>query len=268
MPEPKITFRIIRRCNFDCPGCCTFSSLERKGAVSLENFKRAIDILSECEFQGTLNVSGGETILHEDLPAMLEYASRKLDRARIALFTNGEWVGSRGWEYRLKSLFTGTNVLIHFSHDSQHTRGRLSAVGISPDCSGLEAAESERQAKARLFRDAMLGMGARPGVDFDFAFKGTIEAAENYMKDLGPVPVYLIRLREDPENTPKEYGFMALDVQEDNQVLVYPTLGHIPTGEPLGGLDSLPEALAMNRAALKDRGPADEQHHWTRQNRD
>jgi hypothetical protein len=42
---------------------------------------------------------------------------------------------------------------------------------------------------------------------------------------------------------------MAVDLDKDGRALVYPTLGHIPAGEALGGLDTLPEALRMNREA-------------------
>ena len=249
--EPKVTFRIIRRCNFDCPGCSTFSSLDRKGKVRIEDFRRAIDLLHTCNFRGVLNISGGEPTFHEDLPAMLKYASRKLKNGRIALFTNGDWIGNPGWRKKLEDLFIDANILIRFSLDRQHAQGALRAAGVTPTRARINTVEKQRKRKGRLFTDAMQSLAAVPGVNFDFAFKGSAAQAREYVRGMGKVPIYFIRFRKNPEKRPKDFGFLAIDVQKDDTLLVYPTLGHIPSGEPLGGLESLPHALDMNREALK-----------------
>ena len=265
--EPKISFRIIRSCNYDCPGCSTFSHMERKGAVRRDDFERAVDILASCRFEGTLNLSGGEPTFHKDLPSLVRYASERLPKARIALFTNGDWIGTPGWERKLRYLFVGKKVLIRFSLDRQHAEGALLAVEGRVSRKGLERVEKERKEKARLFKDAMLSFEAVPGVNYDFAFKGSLSEAGRYMAGLGDVPVYLIRFREDPEDRPREYGFLAIDVQESDELLVYPTLGHIPTGEPLGGIETLCRAVELNRTALKEKDFIDEQHQWIEKNR-
>lgn len=265
--EPKVTFRIIRRCNFDCPGCATFSHLNRKGAVRPKDFRKAVDILAACKFEGILNISGGEPTFHADLPALLRYASNALPNARIALFTNGDWIGTYNWQQTIEALFTGQNVLIRFSLDRQHAQGALMAESKNYNArKRLEAVENSRKQKARLFKKKMISLGAEPGINFDFAFKGSIIEAGQYMEGLGDVPVYLIRLRKDPENRPREYGFLAIDVQENDELLVYPTLGHIPDGEHLGGIEMLKQALELNRNALKDEVCIDEQHQWIKQN--
>lgn len=262
--EPKVTFRIIRKCNFDCPGCCTFSSLDRKGRVRADDFRSVIEILADNGFSGVLNISGGEPTLHEQLPELISYASGCLENARIAVFTNGEWIGDEGWKILMKSCFPASNVLIRFSHDEQHLRGKLRAEGKPLDESSLARARLQRSRKALMFRDGMQGLGAEPGLNFDFAFKGGLEEARLYMGELGDVPVYLIKLREDPERRPREFGFLAVDVQENDDLLVYPTLGHIPDREPLGGLERLAEALELNREALKAKPRNDKQHQWIR----
>lgn len=266
--EPKITFRIIRSCNFDCPGCSTFSHRDRKGAVQRDDFERAIDILASSDFEGTLNLSGGEPTFHKDLPSLVQYASEGLPKARIALFTHGDWIGGLGWQERLRSLFGGSNVLIRFSLDRQHAEGALAAVHGKGSRKDLKSVEKERKEKARLFKNAMPSLEAVPGVHYDFAFKGSLAEARRYMAGLGDVPVYLIRFRADPEDRPKDYGFLAIDVQEDNGLLVYPTLGHIPTGEPLGGIETLARAVELNRTELKKKDFMDEQHRWVEQDRD
>jgi hypothetical protein len=233
----------------------------------LNDFKRAIDILASCNFEGILNISGGEPTFHKDLPSLIRYASEGMPKARIAVFTNGDWIGAHDWQRQLRSLFVGKNVLIRFSLDRQHAEGALLAAGGLVNGNRLEAVENQRKQKARLFKDVMLSLEAVAGVNFDFAFKGSISEARRYMADMGDMPVYLIRFRADPENRPKENGFLAIDVQDNNDVLVYPTLGHIPSGESLGGIETLAHAVELNRNALKKKGFTDEQHQWIKENR-
>lgn len=265
--EPKITFRIIRTCNFACPRCSTFSHTKRKGAVRLNDFKRAIDILASCNFEGILNISGGEPTFHKDLPSLIRCASEALPKARIAVFTNGDWIGVDDWQRKLRSIFVGKNVLIRFSLDRQHAEGAVLAAGGSVKGNRLGTVEKQRKQKARLFKDVMLSLKALPAVNFDFAFKGSISEARRYMADMGDMPVYLIRFRAEPDKRPKEYGFLAIDVQDNNDLLVYPTLGHIPSGESLGGIETLSHAVELNRNALKKKASTDEQHQWIKENR-
>jgi hypothetical protein len=245
--EPKVTFRIIRRCNFDCPGCSTFSTMHRKGIMRMSDFQAAVNILRDYEFCGVLNISGGEPTLHRGLPVMIRYASSNLPAARIALFTNGDWVGRPGWKQRLKRLAVGPNVLIRFSLDVQHAQGAILAACQSINAANLKRVEQERIDKAKLFKEACIEFGFH----FDYAFKGSYTNARRYMRELGDVPVYLIRLRKNPDRRPKKWGFFAVDVEEDGGILVYPTLGHIPVNEPLGGMDALPIALEINRKAMQ-----------------
>lgn len=252
--EPKLTIRIIGRCNFRCPACSTFSSPERKGIMRLLDFKRAVDILASERFLGVVNISGGEPTLHPELVEMLSYISERLPENRVVLFTNGHWVGHPHWRQTLRHLLVETTVLVRFSLDRQHADGAVLAEMGSFDKNRFKAIEQERFEKARLFLNACLSEGALPAYRFDFAFKGSEEEAGNYMSVLGEVPLYLIRFRKDPLHRPKELGYFALDLNENNQVLVYPTLGHLSAGESLGGIDTLPAALKMNRIALKTKG--------------
>lgn len=211
------------------------------------DFQRIIDTLNSCGFRGTLNISGGEPTLHKRLPAMIHYASFNLPNANIAVFTNGDWIGRRKWRQKLRRLAGGNNTLIRFSLDSQHVHGLLLAAGKSLNSSNVTSSERERMDKANRFREACLA----DGINFDFAFKGSLRDARRYMHDLGEVPVYLIRFRKEPDRRPKKFGFFAVDVQEDSSVLVYATLGHIPAGQALGGIETLPSALVINRKLLQ-----------------
>lgn len=249
--EPKVSIRVLHRCNFRCPACSTFSSPERKGVLAVSDVERALEVLATEDFQGQLNFSGGETTLHPDLPAMLALAAERLGKAHVAVFTNGDWVGPDGWEDRLHSFLAGPNVLVRFSLDRQHAGGAALARGEPLDEDRVRAVEAERFDKARMFLEACRALGAKPGANYDFAFKGSFDEGREYTACLGDVPLYLIRFREDPSRRPKAFGFLAVDVDEDGRVLVFPTLGHIPSDEPLGGLETLAEALAMNRDAFR-----------------
>jgi hypothetical protein len=247
--DPRLTVRVIGRCTFRCQACSTFSSPERKGLLSPEDFGCVVGILAENDFSGTLHLSGGEPTLHPALSDMISLASRTLLSSRVVVFTNGEWVGSLGWRARLKSLFAGPNVLVRFSLDKQHVEGRARALLGAPTPESLAASEGDLFDKARSFLTACMEEGARPGANFDLAFKGTAAEGKAYLAPLGDVPVYPILFIKDPARRPKQVGVMAVDLDKDGRALVYPTLGHIPAGEALGGLDTLPEALRMNREA-------------------
>lgn len=218
--------------------------------MSPADFIQTIDILTQEMFRGQLNISGGEPTLHYNLLEMMSYAAKRLPDAQIALFTNGHWVGNDGWCDRLRAIMSGPNILVRFSLDRTHAEGAIGG-GWGPNREdNIRAMELTRLKKATMFVESCRDFAANPGVNFDFAFKGTLAEGRAYTKSLGDVPLYLIRFRQDPSKRPKELGFLAIDVNEDDVVLVYPTLGHIPTGEPLGGIDTLSSVLAMNRAEL------------------
>jgi uncharacterized Fe-S cluster-containing radical SAM superfamily protein len=222
--------------------------------MHLKDFKMAVDILVRERFLGVVNISGGEPTLHPELVEMLSYVAERLSENRVVLFTNGHWVGRPRWRQTLRRLLMETNVLVRFSLDSQHAEGAVLAEMDSFDESCFKAIELERFEKARLFLDACLSEGVLPDKRFDFAFKGSEKEARKYMSFLGEVPLYLILFQMEPLHRPKEFGYFALDLNENNQVLVYPTLGHLSAGKALGGINTLPAALKMNRMALKTKG--------------
>lgn len=247
--DPRLTVRIIGRCSFRCPACSTFSSPERKGVLSPADFGRILGVLRENGFHGTFHISGGEPTLHPALPEMAASASRSLPASRIVVFTNGGWVGSREWRARLKGLLGGPNVLVRFSLDRQHVEGRARARRAGVSAEALARSESELFAKAGEFLAACLAEGAAPGAHFDFAFKGTAGEAAAYLAPLGDVPVYPIEFQKDPVRRPRRTGVIAVDLDRDGRPLVFQTLSHIPAGEALGGLETLPEALRADREA-------------------
>lgn len=242
--EPKITIRIIGKCTFHCPACCTGSGPSREGILQFSDFRKIVDTLAQEKFLGIVNISGGEPTLHPLLLDMLSYLTKVLPNNRIVVFTNGSWIGKPWWRKKLQSLLFVKNILVRMSLDHQHAEGALRASQSNKD---LVYFENRLFAQAQLFLSSALSFGAVPGTDFDFAFKGSPEEAALYMSRLGRVPAYCIEFQEIPEIRPKRLGYFAVDIDKDGHPFVYPTLGHILSHEPLGGLDTLPTALQMNR---------------------
>ena len=248
--EPKLTIRIIRRCNFRCPACSTFSSPEGKGLLHFSDFEKIVNCLAGENFRGVINISGGEPTLHPRLINMLRYASRCIPEAKIVAFTNGSWIGQRRWRQELKNILSGPNVLVRFSLDREHAVGALATSAYPNNNVGLKQIEQERFQQAKAFTEACLDLGAVPGVHFDFAFKGTKQEAESYMASLGDVPVYYIEFQRNPAYRPKRLGYFAIDIDTEGRPLVFHTLGHIPKQESLGGIETVPVALSINRRPI------------------
>jgi len=243
--EPKLTIRVLKRCNFRCPLCATFSSPDEWAALSLAQIKTIAENLSMEEFAGVINVSGGETTLHPELEAILAALSAGVSRARIVLFTNGSWIGFPGWQSRLDRWLSIPNVLIRLSMDAQHIQGEAAATGREPEAVRLRSFK-----RAAAFLEACRKAGARPGIRYDFAFKGTEQEARAFLHDLGQVPLYLITFQKDPHNRPRVDGYFAVDVDDAGAAAVYLTIGHFASRESIGGLDRIPEALSHNRKKL------------------
>jgi organic radical activating enzyme len=235
--DPRVTIRIIHDCNFRCRRCSTFSAPGRNGRMRLPSFRRSINILAREQFRGTVNISGGEPTLHPRLSEMLRYASKMLPHSDIVVFTNGSWVGTKNWKYTLNGLLAGPNVIVNYSLDRQHAEGASRAAGKE-----METALFDR---ARQFVRVCRG-------NFRIAFKGTQQEAEKYLRPLGKVPIYLIQFQKNPARRPKKAGVFAIEVNQQNRVEVFLTLGHIPRREPIGGLEMLTAALHWNREACRD----------------
>lgn len=245
-PEPRATIRILHDCNFRCARCSTWSGPGRQGRMRLDHFKRAVDRLASERFHGTLTLSGGETTLHPRLPEMLAYAGRRLPHSEVVVFTNGTWVGSHHWKRYLRQLLCAPNVFVHYSLDRQHVEGAARAAG------GGSPAEVEAAlfARARAFVQACRTMHG----NFRIAHKGTRKEADGYLGPLGPVPIYTIAFQRNPRRRRKTPGVFAIEVNRHDRVEVFPTLGHIPRGESLGGLETIAQALRRSRLAMrKDR---------------
>ncbi|MBI5501929.1 MAG: radical SAM protein [Deltaproteobacteria bacterium] len=78
---------VTQRCDLRCPACLV--SCEGETDLSVDAFRRIVDgVLAREGAVDTINLSGGEPLLHPDLPALLGAAARA-EVARVSLNSNG-----------------------------------------------------------------------------------------------------------------------------------------------------------------------------------
>jgi len=79
---------ITSRCNMACPIC--IADAGRDWDMSLDEFSQLLDSLLAAERQiDVLNLSGGEPLLHPDLPAIVDEAMSRDRIVRVSISTNG-----------------------------------------------------------------------------------------------------------------------------------------------------------------------------------
>lgn len=94
-PLKKVDLHITENCNLRCRHCGVTDGSKRKDYLTTEQIFRIIDEAKEAR-AGSLNITGGEPILREDLPAILSYAARRI---KTVLATNATLITE--WEARL-----------------------------------------------------------------------------------------------------------------------------------------------------------------------
>lgn len=86
-----IEFHITEHCNLNCKSCMHFSPLAEKEFVKISEFKRDIKKLFKIT-KGrikTINLLGGEPLLHPELKRILKIARQYFKNSEIKLISNG-----------------------------------------------------------------------------------------------------------------------------------------------------------------------------------
>jgi len=85
IPFVRIVFEPTLQCNLSCSMCSRDSLPSLEGRMSLENFRTMIEKIPGLSF---VFIAGlGETLIHRDIVAMIEYLASR--RIRVSLITNG-----------------------------------------------------------------------------------------------------------------------------------------------------------------------------------
>jgi hypothetical protein len=87
-----LDFPITTHCSLECKDCMQYIPLRSKFDVSLDALKQDLETLFSCvSFIGEISIIGGEPLLHENLPGLLEHIGENY-RERIGslvITTNG-----------------------------------------------------------------------------------------------------------------------------------------------------------------------------------
>lgn len=90
---PQIEFCITTKCTLKCKDCCAFipqlDSTKRLD-MTMSEFKQTLDnICKSVNLIRNLVILGGEPLINQELPQMLDYAAEKENISLIQLITNG-----------------------------------------------------------------------------------------------------------------------------------------------------------------------------------
>lgn len=96
-------FVITTFCNLNCKNCCALMPYYRKPFhYPLEEIKKNLKKLSDCEMVRNIQIIGGETLLHPDINEIIKYVST-LDFDIISIYTNCTTI-PEGFEEVLKHM--------------------------------------------------------------------------------------------------------------------------------------------------------------------
>ena len=82
----EVTIEVIQKCSSNCIFCSSFSGSHQKAEIPLAKICEIIDF---CKNNGaqTISISGGEPLLHDDLPEILRYLS--LNGLSASIYSSG-----------------------------------------------------------------------------------------------------------------------------------------------------------------------------------
>ena len=120
-----------RRCSY-CPNSIYDRGLEKnKKDMPFWLFKKIIDELSEINFEGRLSPHFfNEPLLDERIFTLIKYAITKLPKARIVLYTNGDFLTPITYNALIEA---GVSGFVITSHEGKHNNN-LESRGA--DCGG------------------------------------------------------------------------------------------------------------------------------------
>ncbi len=141
---PHATLDILRECNIACPGC--FNN-QPPATKDLGQLRRELDQLLALRRLHTITLSGGEPLLHPDLPDIIRLIRRR--NLRVAILTNGLLLDA-GRAENLRRAGTDA-ILLHI----QQNQSRADA----PSPSDPGGWRKLRASKARLVAESRMAAG-------------------------------------------------------------------------------------------------------------
>ncbi len=87
----SVDVELVGKCNLNCKGCNHFSPIAEEGEISCENFEQDLKQLSLVLGNRikSINLLGGEPLLHSDIQEIMKVARDIFTNTRILILTNG-----------------------------------------------------------------------------------------------------------------------------------------------------------------------------------
>jgi len=114
-----INLHLLEKCNYHCKHC--FARFDSRELLSVQDWKRIIDNITEKTHVSRFNLAGGEPLLYHGLDEVIEYINTK--DIQVSLITNGYLLS----ENRICG-FKGMISMIGISIDALHA-GLLQEMG-------------------------------------------------------------------------------------------------------------------------------------------
>ena len=141
--DMNIQVHMADHCNLSCKGCNAFSPLVKECFADISVLKSDLARYSELcgGVVGSLTISGGEPMLHPQLPEMMEYARKYFPDQKLQIITNGVllenareefWAACRDNDVvisltfypikinidKIKEIASSHNVSLHYQDDT------------------------------------------------------------------------------------------------------------------------------------------------------
>lgn len=110
----EIEIQIVDHCNLNCGGCNHFSCIAEENFISLKEYEKNIKKISTFKSLKHFMMVGGESLLHPDIPKLMEISRKYLDDSvKIDILTNGIILNNNlkfyldlSNQYKINFLFT------------------------------------------------------------------------------------------------------------------------------------------------------------------
>ena len=108
-----IETHISDKCNLKCNGCTHFSNITEEDNITLDSFKKDMDLLSEKFDVTMVRLMGGEPFLKQNIDEYICYARNKFKDAVIFVVSNGLLIKSL--DERILNSIRDNNIIINIS---------------------------------------------------------------------------------------------------------------------------------------------------------
>ncbi len=125
-----VNIELDRKCNRRCNYCpiSKYSDFKKDEELSFEDYSIVIDQLSEIGYSDNICFTGyQEPLLKEDILKFIDYAKEKLKKAKIIIYTNGDFLSKE----KYKELQTRDVLLIISFHDDDYKKSYERLLNIT-----------------------------------------------------------------------------------------------------------------------------------------